>query len=113
MDIKAGEDRALLRARLDLGQADERDALGGQAVDVELVVEPGSRRPVELDVRGRQEDAAAVGHGYVLELRFAEDRPVDPTDADTQARRGFDTGDAIDKPAMPGRTVEQHKHSGD
>src|SRR4029078_13501106 len=96
MDIEAGKDRSLLGARLELGQADERHSLRRHAVDVELVVEPCSRRPVELDVRGGQEGAVLIGDGDVAQLRLAEDRPFDPADMDAQARGGLKPADLGD-----------------
>ena len=59
VNVESGKDRPLLGARLELGQADQADPLGGHAVDRQLVGEPRARRPVELDVGRGQEHAAA------------------------------------------------------
>src|SRR5690349_5871470 len=85
MDVEPGKDRSLLRGRFQLGEPDERDPIGGHAVDVELVVEPCTGTPVELDVGRRQEHSALIGDGDVPQLRFAEDGSVDPADMDAQA----------------------------
>ena len=54
VDVEAGEDRALLRARLEPRQPNKGHPLRGDAIDVQLVFEPCPWRPVELDVgRGR------------------------------------------------------------
>src|SRR6476646_11155859 len=68
MDVEARKDGSLLGRRRELRQADKVDPLGRQAVDVELVVEPGAGGPVDLDVRRCQEHAAAVGDGDVPQL---------------------------------------------
>src|SRR6185312_12001936 len=113
MDVETGEDRALPRAGLQLGQPDQRRALGGQAIDVQLVVEPSARRPVELDVGRGQEHAPAVGDADVPQLRFAEDRSVDPPDADAKPGGSLDPGDSVDDPAVPRRAVEQDQQNGE
>ncbi len=74
---------------------------------LELVVEPRAGRPVELDVGRGQEHAAAVGDRDVPQLRLAEDRAVDPADADAQARGGLEPAELVDDEAVAGRAVEQ------
>ena len=111
VNVEAGKDRPFLGARLELRQADQRHAVGGQAVDRQLVVEPRARRPIELDVGRSQEHSVLVGDGDVPQLRLAEDRPVDPPDTDVQARRGLEPRNAIDDEAVAGRAVEQDERA--
>src|SRR5262249_29777267 len=80
VNVKLGKDRPFLLGWLELGESDQSEPFGGQAVDVQRVVEPGPRRPVELDLRRGQEDPALVRHGDVAELGLTEDRAIDPAD---------------------------------
>src|SRR6185437_877436 len=107
VDVEAGKNRALLRARLEPGQADQRDPIRGDAGDAELVFEPRAGSPVELDVGRGQEDDVRVRDGDVVELRFAEDRAVDTADVDAQARRRFELAELVDDEAVTGRAVEE------
>ena len=68
MDVEAGQDRALLRARLELGNADQVHAFGDHAVDRKLVVEPGARRPIDRDFD--------IGVGIAKELNLLDARRI-------------------------------------
>ena len=89
-------------------QALQPHLAGLDPVDVEVVVEPRQRRPVELDLRAGQEHA----------LRIATRAPRAAASCRRSTRRsapiwilqpgrGLDRGDAVDDEAMARRAVEQ------
>ncbi len=113
VDVEARKDRAPPRRRLELWNPDQGHPVGSQAVDVQRIVEPRAGRPVELDVGRGQEDSAAVRHRDVPQLRLAEDRAVDPADADLEARGGLQPRDPVDDEPVPRRRVEQDEPGGE
>ena len=94
MDVELGQDRALAPGLAELGQALEPDQRRFQPVDVQAVVQPGARRPVDHDFRTGQEHALRVADRHTLEPGLAVDRPLDPRDPDLEAGGGFDLRDA-------------------
>ena len=109
-DVEAGQDRALLGARLEPRQADEVDPLGGQAVDRQRVAEPAPRRPVERRFRARSGTRPAGRTPRTWRSLAAPKiepsiRPI----RNLQARAVSIRAMPVDDEAVARRGVEQHQ----
>src|SRR6476646_9204327 len=112
MDVEAGQYWVFLAGWLQSGESIQGDSIGGHTVDVKLVGQPRSWRPIEVDLGGGQESAVAVSDCHGLELRLAEDRPVNAADVDAEARSGLQFANPVDDEAMSGRSVEEDQGPG-
>ena len=90
MDVEVGQDRPLPLGLAKLRPAQHVDVLRDEAVDDQLLADEASRPPVELDDRRLQEDALRIADLQVVDGQRAEQRAVDPPDAEGQPGIGRD-----------------------
>ncbi len=104
-DIEAGQDR-LVRLGAKLRRAIEQHERRCQPVDVEPVVHPAQRAPVEPDLGRLEEAAVQIVEADIAQGRTMPDRSIDPPDPDPQAARRMQPGDAIDDQPVAGPGID-------
>ena len=106
-DIEPRQDRPLGLGRARLGQLGQRRARNAQAGDVEPIVEPAQRRPMQFGARCGKRQPLGVAHPHIDQRRATVDRALDPTDAVAQSIGGPQTGDGIGNHPVPDRGIDQ------
>ena len=97
VNIEFGEDRPLFTRGHELGQAAQSRCVGRQAGDVEAIVEPGARRPVERHVGAFEKHAARIRDAQVAEAGLVPDRAFDAADLKPQPRCRAQRFDPVDQ----------------
>ena len=106
LDVETGKHRRIGIARVEFRQSLQLAASDYQRTNIEPVVRPGERAPVDLRARYGQEHALGIGQRQVVENRIAIDVALDPPDLDPQAVLRLQIGDLVGDPALPDGRVE-------
>ncbi len=101
-----GSSGPLRPVRFSLRQAVQGQPVGLDPLEVQRIAKPPAGGPVDFDLRRRHEHAALVEHRDILQPGLAEDRSLDPPDAESQAGSGLELSDTVDDEPVPGRRVE-------
>ena len=112
-NVEARQDRAFLFAREEFRQAHQGRTPRHKAVDVEPVVEPASRVPVDLGTRDREEYALRIGQAHIVENRFAVDIPVNPADGNIEPVREGLACNPVGEETLADGSVQDDQRPGD
>ena len=90
IDVEIGEQRrvGVARRRFQLGSPRQRDEVGAQRADVDMVVRIGEGPPVDVQPGAGQEHALGIADPQIDQAHPAVKRSLDPPDLDVQARGG-------------------------
>ena len=106
-NVERRQDRPFPRRGNEIRQPFEPRLRDVQACDVEPVVHPPQRCPVELGAGCCEHQPAPVANAHVDQPGLAVDRPVDPPDLVAQAVRRAQRGDPVGQEAMADPGIEQ------
>ena len=108
-NVETWQDRAVFLARNEFGKARQSRAMRGERIDIEPVIEPGPRVPVDLGLWNGQEYTLRIGQGNIVQHRIAIDIALDPSDPDNQTVRESPLAYLARQEPLTQRRVEHHQ----